>query len=257
METRTEVRDGKTVEVAIVNETGGAVEVAVDRGEGISDAGIRTIAEGVVDRGEDHEDVDGADAQGAPAAAADPRAHELEREVPDGDPVGADLDVALAENLERLGEVARDLRDDDPVPASECRECSVCEGRAPGDHHWLDDVDDETGDPIQICKHCEATRPLPDDDEDDDLEDEDENPATSSATTSTSTAAKPGPVQPALVPMTQEELGKAAHLLANLVGEKKAMVTRHQGVRVDMKKERTDLDERIANVARQIKEQGR
>ena len=34
--------------------------------------------------------------------------------------------------------------------------CSVCEG---ADHHWLDDVDEESGDPIQACKHCNATRP--------------------------------------------------------------------------------------------------
>lgn len=70
-------------------------------------------------------------------------------------------------------------------------------------------------------------------------------------------SAPSNPAQPALVPMSEEELRDAGRLLANLVDEKKAMVTRHQGERVDMKKERTDLDERIQNVARTIREQGR
>lgn len=38
--------------------------------------------------------------------------------------------------------------------------CTVCDGS----HHWIDDCADE-GDPIQVCKHCSAWRPYPDDDE--------------------------------------------------------------------------------------------
>lgn len=44
-----------------------------------------------------------------------------------------------------------------------CRfQCSVCEGM---DHHWLDHCPEDGGEPIQVCKHCPATRPYPDDDE--------------------------------------------------------------------------------------------
>ena len=39
--------------------------------------------------------------------------------------------------------------------------CAECEGE---DHHWMPDCDDETGDPVMVCKHCEATRPMRDDD---------------------------------------------------------------------------------------------
>jgi len=41
------------------------------------------------------------------------------------------------------------------------RHCSVCEGM---DHHWMDDCTDE-GEPVQVCKHCEAWRPYQDDDD--------------------------------------------------------------------------------------------
>ena len=37
------------------------------------------------------------------------------------------------------------------------RHCSVCEGM---DHHWMPDVDDDTGEPVMACKHCEAVRPM-------------------------------------------------------------------------------------------------
>ncbi len=40
--------------------------------------------------------------------------------------------------------------------------CTVCEGE---DHHWLDECADE-GDPIQVCKHCNAWRPFGDDADD-------------------------------------------------------------------------------------------
>lgn len=39
--------------------------------------------------------------------------------------------------------------------------CTACEG---SDHHWLDECADE-GDPIQVCKHCEAWRSYGDDDD--------------------------------------------------------------------------------------------
>lgn len=43
--------------------------------------------------------------------------------------------------------------------------CSICEG-ADALHHWLDEWSDE-GDPIQLCKHCEAWRVYPDDNAED------------------------------------------------------------------------------------------
>ncbi len=42
--------------------------------------------------------------------------------------------------------------------------CSVCEGEDVL-HHWIDDCADE-GDPIQVCKHCPAWRPYPDETDD-------------------------------------------------------------------------------------------
>lgn len=40
--------------------------------------------------------------------------------------------------------------------------CTICEGQ---DHHWLPDCDEETGEPVMVCKHCGATREMRDDDE--------------------------------------------------------------------------------------------
>lgn len=37
------------------------------------------------------------------------------------------------------------------------RHCTVCEGM---DHHWLPECDEDTGEPIMICKHCDTTRPM-------------------------------------------------------------------------------------------------
>lgn len=56
-----------------------------------------------------------------------------------------------------------------PTPSGGCRRCVECEGE---EHHWMfvGDVDD-AGEPVEGCKHCDATRPLADSDED---EDEDE-----------------------------------------------------------------------------------
>ena len=42
-----------------------------------------------------------------------------------------------------------------------CRRCSDCEG---SEHHWMPDVDDETDEPVMVCKHCEATREMTDED---------------------------------------------------------------------------------------------
>lgn len=44
------------------------------------------------------------------------------------------------------------------------RHCVDCEGM---DHHWMADWDEETGDPIMVCKHCETTRPFRESDLDD------------------------------------------------------------------------------------------
>lgn len=40
--------------------------------------------------------------------------------------------------------------------------CILCEGR---DHHWMyNGCEDETGNPLMSCKHCDATRLISDDD---------------------------------------------------------------------------------------------
>lgn len=39
------------------------------------------------------------------------------------------------------------------------RQCDGCRGQ---DHHWLDGIDEEA-EAIQVCKHCDATRPYPHD----------------------------------------------------------------------------------------------
>jgi hypothetical protein len=49
-----------------------------------------------------------------------------------------------------------------PLEVDICeRHCSICEGQ---DHHWMEDFDEESGDPVWICKHCERTKPYDDDD---------------------------------------------------------------------------------------------
>ena len=50
-----------------------------------------------------------------------------------------------------------DATSEPPTDPQVCsRKCSGCEGV---DHHWMDDCDEETGDPINVCKHCDAVRP--------------------------------------------------------------------------------------------------
>lgn len=39
--------------------------------------------------------------------------------------------------------------------ATHCRRCSECEGQ---DHHWMEACDDDSGEPIWVCKHCDATK---------------------------------------------------------------------------------------------------
>ncbi len=39
--------------------------------------------------------------------------------------------------------------------------CAECEGE---DHHWMPDCDEETGELMMFCKHCEASRVITDED---------------------------------------------------------------------------------------------
>jgi hypothetical protein len=50
----------------------------------------------------------------------------------------------------------------DAAGADGCRRCSICEG---ADHHWMPDCEEDTGEPIMVCKHCPAQREVTDDDE--------------------------------------------------------------------------------------------
>ncbi len=47
------------------------------------------------------------------------------------------------------------------TPAPCAKHCEQCEGE---DHHWMPDYDDETDEPLMVCKHCEATREIRDGD---------------------------------------------------------------------------------------------
>lgn len=38
-------------------------------------------------------------------------------------------------------------------------------GQCGHDHHWLPDCDEDNGQPLMKCKHCEAAREYTDDDE--------------------------------------------------------------------------------------------
>ena len=64
-------------------------------------------------------------------------------------------------------------------------------------------------------------------------------------------------VQPALVPMSEQEVKDAGRKLAGLVRELKELTTKHQGVRAEMKAERTALREEMEAVAQCIRQQGR
>lgn len=43
------------------------------------------------------------------------------------------------------------------------RHCTMCAG---ADHHWMPDCDEETGEPVMVCKHCPAQREYVDADDD-------------------------------------------------------------------------------------------
>jgi len=45
------------------------------------------------------------------------------------------------------------------------RKCSDCRY---SDHHWLEECDEDTGEPQMACKHCDATKPYDYDDVPDD-----------------------------------------------------------------------------------------
>ena len=42
-----------------------------------------------------------------------------------------------------------------------CPKCSEC---LDSDHHWVEEIDEATGEPILVCKHCDATKPWEDED---------------------------------------------------------------------------------------------
>jgi len=65
------------------------------------------------------------------------------------------------------------------------------------------------------------------------------------------------PAQPALVPMSEDELRDAGKTLARLNVELARMTREHAAERTEMADERKQLRERIENVAQQIQQQGR
>lgn len=65
------------------------------------------------------------------------------------------------------------------------------------------------------------------------------------------------PIQPPLVPLTEEEVAELQKNLPVWIGELKALETKHAGLRAEMKAERADLQKRIDNAAQQLRQQGR
>lgn len=54
--------------------------------------------------------------------------------------------------------------------STDCPGCSVCgvsKGGPDGEHHWITDFHEMTGEPVQDCKHCSARREYPDDEDED------------------------------------------------------------------------------------------
>jgi len=52
--------------------------------------------------------------------------------------------------------------------STECPGCTICEvskGGPDGEHHWLEDFDEMTGEPVWDCKHCSARRAYDDPDD--------------------------------------------------------------------------------------------
>jgi hypothetical protein len=66
-----------------------------------------------------------------------------------------------------------------------------------------------------------------------------------------------GDPQPALIPMTEDELREAGRKLANLVQDLATMTAAHALQRTEQATERKELRERIDNVAQSIRQQGR
>lgn len=65
------------------------------------------------------------------------------------------------------------------------------------------------------------------------------------------------PVQPPLVALTEEEITEHQKDLPVLIGELETLKTTHAGRRSEMKTERADLQQRINNVAQQLRDSGR
>jgi len=65
------------------------------------------------------------------------------------------------------------------------------------------------------------------------------------------------PAQPPLVPLSDDEVDEHQRTLPKLIGELADLKTMHQGRRAEMKKERSELQERINNIAQQLRDQGR
>lgn len=63
--------------------------------------------------------------------------------------------------------------------------------------------------------------------------------------------------QPPLVPLSEKELKDAGKKLAGLVRDLEDLTTSHQGLRAEMKAERTAVREEMAAVAQTIRQQGR
>lgn len=59
-------------------------------------------------------------------------------------------------------EVTTMPKNDNPYPPEACPGCTVCgvsRGGNSDDHHWLEDFDSETEEPVWACKHCTAQKP--------------------------------------------------------------------------------------------------
>jgi hypothetical protein len=70
-------------------------------------------------------------------------------------------------------------------------------------------------------------------------------------------AADPGPAQPTLIPMSEDELREAGHKLSVLIGKLETLKGKHAAARDEMKHDREHLEKRIATLAGSIRAQGR
>lgn len=70
-------------------------------------------------------------------------------------------------------------------------------------------------------------------------------------------AAATEPIQPPLVPLTEEEILERQKELPALIGTLEDMKTNHAGQRSQMKSERSELQKRINNMAQQLRQNGR